>query len=226
MSLRPSASWTLYHLSFFVYHHCLRFCEARIGHFQMRLNILLAFLAAFVAAVQAQNALEALASHMPKCAVRCCYNSRTSIADLTCLYSWNVLRKSFPSLLVRQTSLQSACVPMTHSMLQWLSAQRRHALYTSSCVSHPGHIRLVYQATDIDNRNEECEQPGLRSACSLQRQYVPCCWLCRMYPGYIGLRPKDVCQYRQKRPPSIMGWPHNGSRALSCHTSRRIWSLP
>ncbi|CAN9087251.1 unnamed protein product [Alternaria alternata] len=37
----------------------------------MRLNILLAFLAAFVAAVQAQNALEALASRMPKCALAC-----------------------------------------------------------------------------------------------------------------------------------------------------------
>jgi hypothetical protein len=37
----------------------------------MRLNILLAFLAAFVAAVQAQNALEALAERMPKCAVCC-----------------------------------------------------------------------------------------------------------------------------------------------------------
>ncbi|KAG9193505.1 choline dehydrogenase [Alternaria panax] len=37
----------------------------------MRLNILLAFLAALVSTVQAQNALEALASHMPKCALAC-----------------------------------------------------------------------------------------------------------------------------------------------------------
>jgi hypothetical protein len=45
----------------------------------MRLNILLAFLGAFVAAVQAQSPLAALAKHMPKCSVGFHYHQMADI---------------------------------------------------------------------------------------------------------------------------------------------------
>lgn len=49
----------------------------------MRLRTVIAFLGAFVAAVHAQNPLEALAAHMPKCAVCLLLRKSELISRLT-----------------------------------------------------------------------------------------------------------------------------------------------